>query len=202
MKFHSLIWRLLLSALALSVAAPGTVADGPSSRPATQPSSECELHDFRHRGQPIHPACVMKLGTELADSLPAIAAVDIEGCTDSQQNPMAFTVRDGWIRIELKDGGWFAYRHLGVSPGGTHALHTQSSGGGTGVFEDLLLVRFHRDRVRQNATVRERLLMTSVGSFVLGDRDNGEIRIEGRRLIVGHSRYRALDTLIPLDAER
>jgi hypothetical protein len=144
----------------------------------------------------------MALGIELSDSLPAIAAVDVEGCTESQQHPSAFTAREGWIRIGLKGGGWFAYRHLGVSPGGTHVLHTQCSGGGTGVFEDLLLVRFHQDRIQQNGKPRNRLLMTSVGSFTLGDRDDGEIRFEGSRIVVGRSRYRKQNTIIPLDAAR
>jgi hypothetical protein len=65
----------------------------------------------------------------------------------------------------------------------------------------LLLVRFHRDRVGQNAKVRDRLLMTSVGSFILGDRDDGSIRIEGDRLIVGRSRYRPREKVVRLDEE-
>jgi hypothetical protein len=78
----------------------------------------------------------------------------------------------------LKLGTDRAYRHLGVSPGGTHVLHTLSSGGGTGIFEDLLLVRFHKDRVRHDSEQRDRLLMTRVGNFILGDRDDGDIRFE------------------------
>ncbi len=131
-----------------------------------------------------------------------IAAVDVEGCTESQQHPVAFTARDGWTKIKLKDGGWFDYQHLGVSPGGTHVLHARSSGGGTGVFEDLLLVGFHADRVRYDAKKRDRLLMTSVGIFTLGDRDDGEIRFQNNKAILGRSRYRAQETIIPLDEAR
>jgi hypothetical protein len=156
--------------------------------------------DFRRR--PIHPACVIMLSAELSDSLPAVAAVDVEGCTDTQQHPAAFTMRDGWITMDLNDGGRFAYRRVGVSTGGTHVLHTQFSAGGTGVFEDLLLVRFHRDRVQLNGKFRDRLVMNSIGSFTLGDRDDGEIKFDNNKVIVGRSRYRKRDTVISLDPER
>jgi hypothetical protein len=199
MKVRSLTARIVLPiALGIWVIVPLTGAEGPAST-STQPAAANDLRDFRFRGQPIHPACVMKLGTELADGLPIVAAVDVEGCTQSQQHPAAFTVRDGWVRIELEGRGWFAYRHLGVSPGGTHVLQTQSSGGGTGIFKDLLLVRFHSDRVRQDGKLRDRLLMTSVGNFTLGDRDDGEVRLEGNVAVIGRSRYRERETTVPLD---
>ncbi len=194
MKVCTVRWRLFFTvASIILMMMPFVGAQRPTSRPADGHES------FQFRDRPIHPACVMTLGTELADGLPAVGAVDVEGCTESQQHPAEFAVRDGWISIELKDGGAFSYRHLGVSPGGTHVLETHNFGGGTGVFEDLLLVRVHRDRVRQDDKIRDRLLMTSVGSFVLGDRDDGVIRLDGNRLIVGRSRYRKRDTIISLD---
>jgi hypothetical protein len=202
-KVQHLTWRwLTFATLGLFIAASGAVIEAPASHPPTQPSRIDEANVFQFRGRPIHPACVMQLGTELSDSFPAVGAVDVAGCTDTRQHLAVFTVRDGWIRMDLKDGGWFAYRHLGVSSGGTHVLQTQSSGGGTGLFEDLLLIRFHRDRVRENGKVRDRLLITSVGSFTLGDRDDGEITFGGNKVILGHSRYRKQDTVIPLDADQ
>ncbi|MGH7213742.1 MAG: hypothetical protein ACREIT_03125 [Tepidisphaeraceae bacterium] len=193
---------VVIAALAAAAVALLAGAGVPTSRPATGAAVADPLDRFEFRGQPIHPACVMQLGTELSDGLPIIAAVDVEGCTESDQHPAAIAVRDEWVRIDLKDGGRFTYRHLGVSSGGTHVLHTQSSGGGTGIFEDLLLVRFQQDRVRQQTKWRDRLLMTSVGSFILGDRDDGEIRFEQTQVRVGRSRYREQDTVIPLDEER
>ena len=69
-------------------------------------------------------------------------------------------------------------------------LETQLCAGGTGIFEDLLMVRLNRDCVREDNSVRERLVMTRVGSFTLGDRDNGEITMDKNRVIIRHSRYR------------
>jgi hypothetical protein len=78
----------------------------------------------------------------------------------------------------------------------------QSSGGGTGISEVLLLVRFHRDRVRHQAEWRDRLVMTSAGSFTLGDRDDGEIRFENTKVSIGGSRHRNQQTILLLDEER
>ncbi|MGB7161170.1 MAG: hypothetical protein WBD40_24125 [Tepidisphaeraceae bacterium] len=63
----------------------------------------------------------------------------------------------------------------------------------------MLLVRFQRDRVRHDAEQHDRLLITSVGSFTLGDRDDGDVRVEGNRIVIGRSRYREQDTIIPLE---
>ncbi len=169
-----------------------------ASHRATQRAATDDLRTFRFVDSRF-TACLMKLGNKLSDSLPTVAAVDVEGCKESEQNPAAFTVRDKWVRIALTDGGWFDYQHLGVPPDGTHVLHTRSSGGGTGIFEDLLLIRFQWDRVRHDSEKRDRLLITSVGSFNLGDRDDGEIRCENTKVFVGRSRYREQDVIIETD---
>ena len=44
--------------------------------------------------------------------------------------------------------------------------------------------------------------MTSVGGFTLGDRDDGQIRMEDNAVTIGRSRYRDQDTVIPLDEQR
>ena len=202
LKMRSWARPLLIPTLAVAALIGFIDLRQPVLAAATRPTSGDELLNFEFHGQVIHPACVMKLGTELADMLPVVAAIDVEGCTESQQSPAAFAVRHGWVRIELAGGGWFAYQHLGVSPDGIHVLHTQCSGGGTGVFEDLLMVRFNRDRVRQDNSQRDRLVMTSVGSFVLGDRDDGKIRFDRNRIVIGRSRYRTSEKVILLDEDR
>src|SRR5437660_12436605 len=131
MRPHLTAHLVLCAALIIPAVTPLSGAGEPASRPASRATIPDDSDHFQFRGQPIHPACVMRFSTKLSDSLPTIAALDVEGCTASQEHLATFTVLNGWVRMGLKDGGWFAYRHEGVSPGGTHVLRTQSSGGGT-----------------------------------------------------------------------
>src|SRR5689334_7750036 len=112
------------------------------SLPSSQQAAEFEA--FRFNGQPIHPALVEDLLVCIADTLPTVAAVDLEGfgksnrCAD-QLEPQA----SGFINYrstDLHGPGYFQYRHLGHSAGGTHLLETYGNGGGTLTEHDLLFV--------------------------------------------------------------
>jgi hypothetical protein len=173
-----------------------------AAQPTTRPDIERELLNFEFNGSSIHPGCVYELRTELSDLLPIAASIDLEGCSKSNRysvdKPVAW---NGMLRFEDAQqlgGGYFAYRHVGSTPTGDHVLVTELCGGGSGIFRDVLVVRFSRDQVFESERKRNRLLMTRVGAFVLGDCDDGKVTLDGDRLTIGRSRYRKDDIVITL----
>ena len=71
-------------------------------------------------------------------------------------------------------------------------LKTTWCGGGSGIFEELLLITFERDyslsvdwdrrKILQN---KERLLIKKHATYGLGDRWMGDLKLEGNQLYIG-----------------
>lgn len=151
-----------------------------------------ELQMFQFQGKPIHPAIVRELITDLADPLPVIAAIDLEGASRSNRySQMSFSDRDGMFQYQdettLGKNAFFAYGHLGLAPNGTHVLLVMDSGGGSGIFEHLLFIKFESDQVYDPDGYRERIIMNCVGNYGLGDRYNGKLRLQGHEIFIGRS---------------
>jgi hypothetical protein len=154
----------------------------------TKPANDTAL--FQLNGKPIHPSCLLLLNGELADLLPVSTAVDIEGCIQSNQYGIPFVVEDNWYRISdksLTGDGYFQYRQLGVGNDGIHIIQIEESGGGSGIFGTLLLVRLQNDRVFESGKWQDRAEIVCCGSCPLGDRDFRSIEVRGDRVIVGKS---------------
>ena len=92
-------------------------------------------------------------------------------------------------------------RKLGKLADGLHVLRTGESGGGSGVFEALLFVRFRTavaylaDGVRRDRQV----FMQLVRRYPLGDRDGAEVVIQRGQVVVGKSRYRATPVVLKFE---
>jgi hypothetical protein len=169
--------------------------------PDEQTPSQEDLTAFRYSGTPIHPLCVKALLGHLADPLPWIASVELEASSKSNEcRSIPCTEERGAVRCNAVDSGspasFFQYKHLGMTSDGTHILVTADCGGGSGVFEDLLFVRFEPDRAYEQGTYRDRMLMRCIGSFVLGDRDDGQVELIGDRIRVGASRCRPKEIVL------
>lgn len=154
---------------------------------------------FEHNGQPIHPMSVAPLLGDLASEQPLVAAVDLERSRQSKSHRAEVTVRGDTVRAEDGDGGYVAYRHVGTTPGGLQVLVVSQGGGGTGVFKDVLWVRLVKDEVSEDGKKRNRTLVLKCGGFVLGDRDDGLVRLDGAKLFIGNSKYRDHETSITLE---
>jgi hypothetical protein len=154
--------------------------------------------DFVFDGRPIHPLSVQPLVGDLADEQPMIAAVDLDGSAKNSSNEAKVTTDNGMVRSRDGDG-FVAYRQIGTTPSGLHVLIVMVNGGGSGVFEDVLWVKLVRDTVWENGQKRDRTALVRLGQFPLGDRDDGEVKLEGSTLLVGKSRYRQRDEIIPLE---
>jgi hypothetical protein len=141
----------------------------------------------------VHPGCVRELRTELADSAPIVAAVDLEGCSHSNKYPDAAEI-DGstlrWREPESEGKGYFQYEYLGALSNGVHVLRTAESGGGSGVFQDLLFVRIVRSAVMADGSPRVRHALTLVGSETLGDRARVTVTLSGAEVSIRRQEFR------------
>jgi hypothetical protein len=147
---------------------------------------------FVFNGKPIHPGCLSEMRAFLSDSLPANVAVDLEGCGYGTNRHFGnVTTEKGLVswKEEGKDEGHngpptFGYRYLGVLANGVHVVQTFESGGGSGIFESLLLLRFENDRAFEEDHYRPRPLLKLVGERSLGDRAETEIHLKGNEITI------------------
>ena len=155
------------------------------------------------RGVPVHPGAVRELLTHSADSLPIAVAVDLAGARKANRFGTRPTIKDGAVGFKdellLGADAFFIYALVGVTPGGAYVLETWESGGGSGRFGSVLVVRFQADREQTAGGARERVLMKRVGEFALGDRDDGKVTLEGNTLRLGKSKYRPADVVVKID---
>jgi hypothetical protein len=103
--------------------------------------------------------------------------------------------KDGVVSIDLnttefprpaENKGYFRYKRLGTLPGGIHVLETWANGGGSGVFMDLLLVKFAVDsEYGDDGARRERLVMVRAGAIGLADRYRGAVTVKGNTVQIG-----------------
>ena len=166
---------------------------------ATRPNAH-----FTFDGKPIQPAIVSLFNIDIADNDrrgPRVATVNLDACVQSNWYPgPAKRNRAGWFtyRFGHKNGGeYFAYRCIGKTPTGTWVIETVWSGGGSGIFETIMLLRFgsfsyyaenhHTSALRNPAAMPT---LTCIGQITMGDRDPAAIAIHGNHLTLGKSQYR------------
>lgn len=141
---------------------------------------------FTYKGKPIHPFLVGKLSNFISDNRPPIVTtVDVSAAFDTNEYPQReIKKRDDWWFVERTDKykdiplyESFDYHWLGNLSDGTHVLETGSSGGGSGFFMDLMFIRFSEGEIFWEGKKEKQLLMSTVGTYILGDRYNGDIKV-------------------------
>ncbi len=178
----------------------GKIAPALAASPAAAPHGLAPrlLHEvnehFTLQGKPIHPRLVQKFQTYLSDSgPPAVITVDLLAAAQDG-NEYYFPgvkVRDGLVSYKEPDGREFAYKWLGTVRPGLHVVETFFSGGGTGIFTDLYFFRTAVGTGQGGRGPYDQILMTLARTpVILGDRDDGTIKVEPGRVIIGKSRYR------------
>jgi hypothetical protein len=93
---------------------------------------------------------------------------------------------------DLGEQDLFGYQYIGTSSDGVVVLYTSYDGGGSGLFENLLFLVFEKDAGIdfdwKKQTVKKghpRLLLKKLGELPLGDRWQGDLRVQGNRLFIG-----------------
>lgn len=154
--------------------------------------------DFTFAGRPVHPKLVEEFESWLSDDRsPITLAVDVAAAQGTDEYEEPFEARPGGLVRYRSGDGWYGYEVLGRLRDGIYVLRTAASGGGSGVFLNLLFLRLDVDRaVRPDGSRYERTVLSVAGRHVLGDRDDAEIRIEVDRVVVGSSPYRLLPEVL------
>jgi len=147
--------------------------------------------NFTFEGQPINPLGIKLLQPWISDGLPGTASIYLEG---TAKNTNQFTTNsiqnnNGVISVDFKKDdpstGYFSYRHLGVLANGSHVLEIWEGGGGSGIWTDLLLVKFSADpEYQEDGSVKYRLVLTRTGAFDLGDRFDGSLMVQPHKIII------------------
>ena len=148
---------------------------------------------FTYNGKPIHPFVVKEFSNWLSDNRPPmITTVDVVAAFDTNKyQGSTIEKRDNWWFAESKeiDGDItiyesFGYHWLGKLANGVHVLETGSSGGGSGFFMDLMFIKFSEGEIFWENKKEKQLLMTIVGTYSLGDRYEGDIKINGDKVFI------------------
>jgi len=143
---------------------------------------------FTFGGEPINPRMLSDLLPLISDRLSGPVAVDIEGGSNRYSaelsTPEKGVVRATWTEGEEEE--IFQYQHLGVLANNMHVIKTLTSGGGSGAFFDLLLVKFMTDtEYTDGGALRNRLIMMRTGTFSLGSNYNGSIKVDNSEISIG-----------------
>lgn len=150
---------------------------------------------FTYEGNPISVGVLKAFGLDdlSGEKLPA-AAVVLEEATDERYeikseggNP-----RKG-IRAEYGEASFngqesLGYVYLGRLANGSHVLLTTYSGGGSGIFTNLLLVNFTIHTQYTDEGRQDRILVMDAGQITLGDRYDGKIKVEPKSITIGGGR--------------
>lgn len=150
---------------------------------------------FTYAGKPISVGMLKAFGLDdLSGERPPAAAIALEEATDERYeikseggNP-----RKG-IRAEYGEASFngqesLGYVYLGRLANGTHVLLTTYSGGGSGIFTNLLLVNFTIHTQYTDDGRQDRILVMNAGEITLGDRYDGKIKVEPKSITIGAGR--------------
>jgi len=199
MNFPLRSWFLLPVLLALTGCKTTAEPD------LTTPSSELRCHF--DKAPFINPRIVQDLTTWISDTGDQVIGINIEaGQTSNRyfadtksrtitgQNPFIYT-ETRTVELGETNIATFGYRLVGKTSSGIYVLETSDSGGGSGSFRSLMLVKLESDvgiKVEWEKGVvglgKRRVVIKKLGEFALGDRWDAELRVVGDSIEVGGDR--------------
>jgi hypothetical protein len=150
----------------------------------------------------ISPRIIQDLSTWISDQGDQVVAVNVleaQNCNRYSGEPEVRTGQNPcvvWKEVTVLDSitneSEFSYQYVGRTDSGIYVLLTGNWGGGSGVFMNLLLVKFEYDQGISCDWERgivesgkKRLLIKKVGEIPLGDRWDGALSVEGNSVVVG-----------------
>lgn len=149
--------------------------------------------------EPAHPLLIGIFSDWVNDNAAYIHGVDLDAPPSPEiVNTTPRVLENGWIEAEIPDTqprARFGYKILGELENGVIVVMTQYDGGGSGRFQELLLLRVYRSEPVLIGS-GERRILERIGSAVLGDRDSGKISIGPDSVTIGHSQHRSEEIIL------
>ena len=183
----------------------------------------CLKEHFFFGGNPVHPKIIEDMITWISDSGDQTVAINLEDSQGSNKYNFyeglsaSIENKNLWVKIEHEDG-FFSYDFHGVSDNGIMVLGTAENGGGSGVFQQLMLFRIKEVAVlelqhdtleediswspstdygyeilksknsRISKSDKKRIYLEKVYKFLLGDRNYHSVSIDNNFLVLDGSR--------------
>ena len=183
----------------------------------------CLKEHFFFGGNPVHPKIIEDMITWISDSGDQTVAINLEDSQGSNKYNFyeglsaSIENKNLWVKIEHEDG-FFSYDFHGVSDNGIMVLGTAENGGGSGVFQQLMLFRIKEVAVlelqhdtleediswspstdygyeilksknsRISKSDKKRIYLEKVYVFLLGDRNYHSVSIDNNFLVLDGSR--------------
>jgi hypothetical protein len=176
------------------------LGDAKTSSTQSDPSSLLAIlkaanDNFTYLGNPIHPKFLYEFRGWLSDGGPIIQEISVSAGTGTNQFSEIVQKDSSGASTEIDEAGNkinFRYVSLGALSDGTHVLKTYyQPQNATGVFEDLVFVRFRVcPSVDLSEPQTEQLDLRVCGSYPLGDGDDATITLGKDHVVVGVSKYR------------
>ena len=158
---------------------------------------------FTYNSKPIHPGLVQEFSNWISDNRnPITISVDISAGSDTNEysDSRVTANEEGAVCRQGQDGESFCYHWLGRLINGVHVLRVTDSGGGSGIFGDLFFVKFEVGQgYMSDGKKYDRLLMSIMLTYPLGDRYDGNIRFEKDRIVVGSGKNHTKQDVITFD---
>ena len=183
----------------------------------------CLKEHFFFGGNPVHPKIIEDMIIWISDSGDQTVAINLEDSQGSNKYNFyeglsaSIENKNLWVKIEHEDG-FFSYDFHGVSDNGIMVLGTAENGGGSGVFQQLMLFRIKEVAVlelqhdtleediswspstdygyeilksknsRISKSDKKRIYLEKVYKFLLGDRNYHSVSIDNNFLVLDGSR--------------
>ena len=195
--------------------------DGDSGTTESKDQRGFRLHaTYSFRTAPfVHPKIINELVGSRSDSGDQVVAINLLDSQDSNRYfgeiavaPQLDPTQPSWPWVYSVDGevnadetlgelwgrSWYAYRYVGSTPGGLDVVHARHSGGGSGIFNEVVFTRTEMDRgvdypllrevesrtAAARPEVRDRELIRFVGKIPLGDRWLGTVEVVENDVVV------------------
>ena len=146
------------------------------------------IHDkFEYKNKPIDPKLLQEFLPWLSDGGSIVTSVNIAeayGTDEYSYYNAKITENNGAVRFTYNDGNYTEYEWLGTLD--IHLLTITQGGGGTGRFNDLMLVNFDINPKKQDRNLN----MNIVGLYPLGDRMKYEIITCKNKIFVENELYK------------
>jgi hypothetical protein len=146
---------------------------------------------FTYDGSPIQPGIIAAFSNWLPDSPePQILAIDLSSSQKSNRFDGGPLKPDGtgWIRArrgDAHDHEEFGYHYIGTLPSGTMVLHTYEDGGGSGIFESVMLLAISSEEAEAaDGRKRRRDALRILRMVPIGDRARASISITGTSVLI------------------